>query len=92
MESAARASVDASGRLVIPKRIREAAGIVPGVPLDVRFHQGRVEIEPASAEIEAAVGADGLPVAVAKEPPPRLEESHVRKTLEDARERRDPTA
>jgi len=89
MKSAARVSIDASGRLVIPKSIRDAAGVRPGVPLDVRLHDGRIEIEPASHEIEVGTGSDGLPIAVAKEPLPRLEERQVRQTLDAIRDRRD---
>lgn len=89
VKSAARISIDGSGRVVIPKSIREAAGVRPGVPLDVRLRDGRIEIEPASHEIEVGIGPDGLPIAVAKEPLPRLEERQVRQTLEAVRDRRD---
>lgn len=33
--------------MVIPKEIRREAGLEPGVPLDIRFREGRIEIEPA---------------------------------------------
>lgn len=91
MKSAARISIDGSGRVVIPRAIREAAGVRPGIPLDVRLHDGRIEIEPASHEIEVSIGPDGLPIAVAREPLPRLEEEQVRQTLEAIRDRRDET-
>jgi len=42
-----RTTIDHAGRLVIPKQIREEAGLEPGVPLDVRWREGRIEIEPA---------------------------------------------
>lgn len=42
-----KSTMDAAGRLVIPKEIRRQAGIEPGMPLDVRVHEGRIEIEPA---------------------------------------------
>lgn len=89
MKAAARAAIDSSGRLVIPKPIRDAAGILPGAPLDVRLREGRIEIEPASLEIEVGAGSDGLPIAVAKDLPPRLAERTVRQTLEAVRQRRD---
>lgn len=42
-----RTTIDRAGRLVIPKRVREEAGLRPGVPLDVRWREGRIEIEPS---------------------------------------------
>jgi AbrB family looped-hinge helix DNA binding protein len=43
--------MDASGRLVIPKEVRREARIAPGAPLTVRWHAGRIEIEPAPAPV-----------------------------------------
>jgi AbrB family looped-hinge helix DNA binding protein len=42
-----KSTMDSAGRLVIPKDIRKEAGIRPGMPLDVRVRDGRIEIEPA---------------------------------------------
>ena len=39
-------TMDAAGRLVIPREIRREAGLAPGMPLDVRWHEGVIEIEP----------------------------------------------
>ena len=39
-------SIDAAGRLVIPGPIRREAALEPGVPLDVRWRDGIIEIEP----------------------------------------------
>jgi AbrB family looped-hinge helix DNA binding protein len=39
--------MDKAGRLVLPKAIREEAGIEPGIPLRIAVRDGRVEIEPA---------------------------------------------
>ena len=39
-------TMDAAGRLVIPSEIRRSAALEPGVALDVRWHDGVVEIEP----------------------------------------------
>jgi AbrB family looped-hinge helix DNA binding protein len=46
-----KTSMDAAGRLVIPKEIRREARITPGTPLDVRCREGRIEIEPAPAQV-----------------------------------------
>jgi AbrB family looped-hinge helix DNA binding protein len=40
-------TIDSAGRVVIPSEVRRAAGIQPGMPLEVRYRDGRVEIEPA---------------------------------------------
>jgi AbrB family looped-hinge helix DNA binding protein len=40
-------TIDSAGRLVIPSEVRRAAGIQPGMRLEVRYRDGRVEIEPA---------------------------------------------
>jgi AbrB family looped-hinge helix DNA binding protein len=38
--------MDQAGRLVIPSEIRREAALEPGTPLEVRWHDGRIEIEP----------------------------------------------
>lgn len=45
--AAMKTTIDAAGRLAIPKAIREQAGLRPGIELDVRLSDGVVEIEPA---------------------------------------------
>ena len=39
-------TMDASGRLVIPGPIRREAALEPGGPLEVRWRDGIIEIEP----------------------------------------------
>ena len=41
-----KTTIDSAGRIVIPSEIRKEAGLEPGVPLQVRYLEGRVEIEP----------------------------------------------
>ena len=60
-----KTTMDRAGRLVIPKEIRREAKLVPGVPLEVKWREGRIEIEPAPAahgQGEAARGEDGAGV------------------------------
>jgi AbrB family looped-hinge helix DNA binding protein len=47
-----RATIDAAGRLGIPKEIRNEAGLRPGMELEVRLRDGVVEIEPAVGPIK----------------------------------------
>jgi AbrB family looped-hinge helix DNA binding protein len=42
-----RTTLDSAGRLVIPREVRRQAGLRPGMELDVRWRDGRIEIEPA---------------------------------------------
>ena len=39
-------TMDSAGRLVIPSEIRREAGLQPDTPLDVRWRDGIIEIEP----------------------------------------------
>jgi AbrB family looped-hinge helix DNA binding protein len=59
-------TIDAAGRLVLPKPIREAAGIRAGMPLQVRVRAGIIEIEPEHVEVRLEV-RDGVTVAVPDE-------------------------
>ena len=43
--------MDSAGRLVIPKKVRQAAGLKPGTLLEIQCRDGRVEIEPAPIEL-----------------------------------------
>jgi AbrB family looped-hinge helix DNA binding protein len=47
-----RTTIDPAGRLVIPKEIRREAGLEPGIPLDIRFREGRIEIEPSPLPVK----------------------------------------
>lgn len=40
-------TIDNGGRVVIPKRVRELAGLRPGVELAVEYRDGKIQIEPA---------------------------------------------
>ena len=51
MISTMKSTIDAAGRLVIPRDLRRAAGIEPGVPLELRVEDGAVVIEPASTPV-----------------------------------------
>ncbi len=40
-------TIDGAGRVVIPKALRERAGLVPGARIDFTFHDGAIEVRPA---------------------------------------------
>jgi AbrB family looped-hinge helix DNA binding protein len=79
-----RASVDAAGRIVIPKDLRERLGIRRGRALEIRERDGRIEIEPAATAM-SLVRRPGGAVAVPKEKLPPLTDDLVRETLERTR-------
>jgi AbrB family looped-hinge helix DNA binding protein len=74
-------SIDRVGRLVIPKEIRDEAGIEPGMPLEVRCREGRIEIEPRRRPIRI-VKKGRLQVAEPVETGEPLTRSLVQKTTQ----------
>ncbi len=79
-----RTTIDAAGRVVVPKSIRDAMGLGAGQEVDIMFTDGRIEIEiaPAKVHIEKA---GRVPVIVYDEDLPELSEDIVRETLEAIR-------
>ena len=47
-----KTTIDAAGRVVIPKNIREAAGLEGGAEVDIEERNGVVEIKPAYAKVK----------------------------------------
>ena len=79
-------TIDAAGRIVIPKSVREAAGLQPDVPVDVVYRDGHVEIAPVPRQVAIAkVGR--VAVARAAGPSEPLRASTVEKTRRQLRER-----
>lgn len=74
-----KGTIDSAGRLVIPKEIREQAQIKPGMPLEIRLREGRIEIEPAPREV-AIVRRGRLTVAVPRKAGPALTSDAVNET------------
>jgi AbrB family looped-hinge helix DNA binding protein len=86
-----KTTMDRAGRLVIPKEIRREARLAPGVPLEVRWRGGRIEIEPAPAAVRLE-RKGRLVVAVPKKKLPKLTGETVEQTrtrLLDERASRD---
>jgi AbrB family looped-hinge helix DNA binding protein len=59
-------TIDAAGRIVIPKPIRDAIGLAAGTELEVRVVDGRLELEPAPLPVTLE-RRRGLVVAVPKQ-------------------------
>jgi AbrB family looped-hinge helix DNA binding protein len=82
-----KTTIDSAGRLVIPKRIREQAGMTPGSEIDVRFCDGHVELEAAAVEVMLEE-RDGFLVAVPTGPAPVLTNEMVTALIRQDREDR----
>jgi AbrB family looped-hinge helix DNA binding protein len=82
-----KTTIDSAGRLVIPMEIRKQAGIKPGMFLEVRVTEGRIEIEPAPLEIKLE-RRGRLVVAVPREPVPPLTREIVQETRRKLRHER----
>jgi AbrB family looped-hinge helix DNA binding protein len=83
-----RTTIDAAGRLVIPKKLRDQAGLTPGMELDITFRDGRIEVEPACGQV-TLVERDGFLVAVARTGTPRLSAEFIQQMIDEDRESRD---
>jgi len=76
-----KTTIDRAGRLLIPKDIRRESGIRPGMPLDVRWENGKIAPAPLPVKLERK---GRLLVAVPTKDTPRLTTDtveHTRKRL-----------
>ncbi len=78
------ATIDAAGRIVVPKRLREELGFTPGQQLELSAVDGRLEIEHPTTPMRLERRTGRL-VAVADRPMPELTSEFVRETLEQTR-------
>lgn len=79
-----KATIDAAGRIVVPKPLRLALGLKPGQALEIRAGDGRLEIEIAPTPMALARRGKGV-VAVPADELPALTSEQVRDTLERVR-------
>ena len=81
-------TMDAAGRLVIPSGIRREAAIEPGTPLDVRWRDGVIEIEPQPLKVKLQRKGRLLVATPAARVPP-LRTATVERTRRQIGRRRD---
>jgi AbrB family looped-hinge helix DNA binding protein len=79
-----KTTLDAAGRIVVPKALRLALGLRPGQPLEIRAGDGRLEIEIMPTPMQLKKRGKGV-VAVPEAELPALTAEQVRETLERVR-------
>ena len=79
-----KTTIDAAGRIVVPKPMRQALGLKPGQALEIRAGDGRLEIEVAPTPMQLRTMGKGV-VAVPNVKLPALTGEQVRETLERTR-------
>lgn len=79
-----RSTIDAAGRVVIPKALRERLGLLGGRAIDIRERDGHLEIEPAPTPM-TLVRRGRVRVAVPARKLPALTDEIVRDTIEQLR-------
>ena len=84
-------TMDAAGRLVLPKAVRDRAQLAPGVPIEVRVVDGHVELEPAPAAV-SIVKRGTLRIAEPADAVPALTQTLVDATLDQLRQPRGRTS
>jgi AbrB family looped-hinge helix DNA binding protein len=79
-----RSTIDAAGRIVVPKALRQRLGLDAPTAIDIRERDGRLEIEAAATPMSLARRKRGR-VAVPTRRLPPLTDEIVRDTIERTR-------
>jgi AbrB family looped-hinge helix DNA binding protein len=79
-----RVAIDASGRIVVPKALRDRLDLRGGEQLELDVRDGVLEIRPSPASVQVVETPEG-PVAEALDEIPELTDAIVRDTLEQVR-------
>lgn len=78
------ATIDAGGRVVVPKEIRERLGLRPGTQVELTEVDGVLEVAPSVTPM-TVVERHGLVVLEAEDDMPTLTAEQVRSVLESTR-------
>ena len=79
-----KTTIDPAGRVVIPKRIRDRLGLRGNETVEITERDGKIEIEPAPAEVELVREGEIL-VARPTQPLPPLTDDIVRAAMDRVR-------
>ena len=86
MKNAIQITIDSAGRLVLPKAVRDEAGILPGMTLQITVEEGKIGIEPVTRDVRI-VSKGPLRVAVPVEEGPLLTDVTVEQVRREIRQR-----
>jgi AbrB family looped-hinge helix DNA binding protein len=81
---AMKTTIDAAGRIVVPKALRQVLALKPGQSLEIRAADGRLEIEIAATAMTLQRRGKSV-VAIPETRLPTLTAAEVRETLERLR-------
>lgn len=79
-----KTAIDAAGRLIVPKALRDELGLVPGQELEIRARDGALVIEPLPTPV-TLVRRGKRWVAKPDAALPELTQDEVRAALEGSR-------
>jgi AbrB family looped-hinge helix DNA binding protein len=79
-----KTTIDRSGRIVVPKALRDELSLVGGETVELTVRDGRLEVEPLSSPMHLESRGRGA-VAIADEEVPPLTADQVRGVLEQTR-------
>lgn len=86
MKNVISTTIDNAGRVVVPKRIRELAGLTPGARVAVRYREGHVELEPEPGNVRLERRGGSL-VAVHEDEGSSITTEQINDTLDRIRRR-----
>ncbi len=78
-------TIDAAGRVVIPKRLRDDLGLLPNTELEITEEDGRLIIEPATTQMRLVRVGDSVHAEPVNGDLPVLTSELVREVLEETR-------
>ncbi len=81
-----KTTIDSAGRVVIPKPVRQEAGLSAGQELEAEYRDGAIVIEPAPRKVKLA-RRGSLLVAVAQDAEP-LTNEQVKRAIREVRDER----
>jgi AbrB family looped-hinge helix DNA binding protein len=79
-----KTAIDAAGRVIVPKALRDQLGLSAGRELEIRARDGALIIEPAPTPMTVVKRGKRV-VAKPKEQLPQLTQEEVRAALEGSR-------
>lgn len=71
-----KTTIDRAGRVVIPKPLREIAGLRPGSPLQIEYRDGKIEIEAKTPKARLVREGSIMVISVPGAPKLTLEETN----------------